>query len=285
MKTISLINMKGGVGKTTLATNICDCLSRRHNKKVLLVDIDPQFNATQCLFTGEEYIEHLKSEKDTIINIFEDRVRNVASSVNGITEKKSKDLNQIRPFAFKKNFHLMPGNLDLYRIEMSAGSGKEYRLKKYIEEIQKIENYDFIIIDTPPTPSIFMTSALLASNYYLLPVKPDPLSFTGIDLLKAIIEDKSENLDLSIECIGLVFTMVEQENSIVYRNAKKHVNSSSRKAYLYQKYIPKRTDIAKYQLNKSFMLDLQDSETALSLTNIVEELLSRIEKNGQVKKK
>ena len=71
MIVISLINMKGGVGKTTLSTNICDALNRRYNKKVLLIDIDPQFNATKCLISGEDYIEHLKADKDTIISIFE----------------------------------------------------------------------------------------------------------------------------------------------------------------------------------------------------------------------
>ena len=66
MKVISLINMKGGVGKTTMAVNICDCLATRYDSKVLLVDIDPQFNATQCLMSGDEYVKYLKAGKDTI---------------------------------------------------------------------------------------------------------------------------------------------------------------------------------------------------------------------------
>jgi chromosome partitioning protein len=125
-----------------------------------------------------------------------------------------------------------------------------------------------------------MTSALLASDFYLIPVKPDPISFTGIDLLKAIIEDKREDLSLRIKCIGLVLTMVEREDSIVYRTALSQIESSEWRIYKFQKFIPKRTDIAKFQLNKSFILDSDDATTKSSLVNIVEELISRIDSNG-----
>ena len=281
MKVISLINMKGGVGKTTLSTNICDCLNRRLQKKVLLIDIDPQFNATQCLFSGEEYIKYLKGNNDTIITVFEDKSRSIANSVTGIIEKPSKQLSDIVPSKFREGFHILPGNLDLYRIEMAPGSGREHRLKRYISEIQQKENYDYVIIDTPPTPSIWMTSALLASDYYLIPVKPDPISYTGIDLLKTIIEDKREDLGLTIKCIGVVLTMVEREDSVVYQKAVAQIKSGDWKKYKYVKYIPKRTNIAKFQLNKSFILDTNDTFVKASLVGVVDELLKRIERDGQ----
>jgi chromosome partitioning protein len=126
-----------------------------------------------------------------------------------------------------------------------------------------------------------MTSALLASNYYLIPVKPDPISYTGIDLLKTIIEDKREDLNLTINCIGLVLTMVEREDSIVYRKALEQIESGNWNKFKYQKYIPKRTDIAKFQLNKSFILDSDDTFAKSSLVGIIDELLNRIEQNGQ----
>lgn len=278
MKVISLINMKGGVGKTTLSTNICHCLSKRNDKKVLLIDIDPQFNATQCLFTGEEYIQHLTENKDTIISVFEER-RNIASSVDGLSERKSKELKDISPVCVNNNFYILPGHLELYRIEMAAGTGKENRLKRYIQEIATKINFDFIIIDTPPTPSIWMTSALIASDYYSIPVKPDPISYTGIDLLKTIVDDKKEAFDLKIKCIGLVFTMVEREDSIVYKGALSKIKSGEWKNYKYRKYLPKRTDVAKYQLNKSFILDREDSSLNAALVGIVDELIERIEKD------
>ncbi|MES2407601.1 MAG: AAA family ATPase [Pseudomonadota bacterium] len=78
MKTISFVNMKGGVGKTTLALNVADCLARTHNKKVVVIDVDPQFNATQCLFTGDEYVDMLKAKADTILNVFDTDIKPIA---------------------------------------------------------------------------------------------------------------------------------------------------------------------------------------------------------------
>ena len=164
---------------------------------------------------------------------------------------------------------------------MASGSGRENRLKRYIKEIQEKENYDFIVIDTPPTPSVWMTSALLASDYYLIPVKPDPISYTGIDLLKTIIEDKRDDLNLTIECIGLVLNMVEREDSIVFKDALKQIESGDWNRFKYKKYIPKRTDIAKFQLNKYFILDSGDANLKSSLVGIIDELINRIEQDGE----
>lgn len=91
---------------------------------------------------------------------------------------------------YKKNFDLIPGNLNLFQIEMASGEGRENRLSKYLKGIS--EQYDFVIIDTPPTPSIWMTSALIASDFYLIPVKPEPLSFTGIDLCMVLLKIKEK---------------------------------------------------------------------------------------------
>jgi chromosome partitioning protein len=268
--------MKGGVGKTTLSTNLCDSLSRRNKKKVLLVDIDPQFNATQCLFSGEEYIEYLKKNNDTIIDVFEDSTRTKVSSVSGISQDKNKELKDIKPYKFKDLYYLLPGNLELYKLEMPSGSGRENRLKKYLKQVNEKYNFDFVIIDTPPTPSVWMASALLASDYYLIPVKPDPISFVGIDLLENIINTKREAFDLHIKCLGIIFTMVEREDSIVYQQALKQVEEGKWKKYKFTKYLPKRADIAKYQLNKQFILDTNDNFAMSSLTNIVNEIINRI---------
>lgn len=277
MKVVSLINMKGGVGKTTLSVNICDCLARRHGLKILLVDIDPQFNATQCLISPNDYIAHIKAGKDTILNIFDRNSRPVVNSVDGIQEKQPKKLEDIEPIKIKDNFYLLPGNLELFRIEMSPGEGRENRLNKYLNELQKEEDdpFDIVIIDTPPTPSIWMTSALLASNYYLIPVKPDPISFTGIDLLQGIINDKKENFDLKIECCGVVLTMVE-DGTLVYKQATDFLLKSSWAKYKFAKELPKRTAIARNQMSGVFILDLDDNNGKSAISGIVDELIKRL---------
>lgn len=89
----------------------------------------------------------------------------------------------------KSGFDIIPGDLEIYRIDMAAGHGKEMRLKRYLEKVEGI--YDYVIIDTPPTPSHYMMSSLVASDYYLVPVRPEPLSRVGIDLLRGCLETPS----------------------------------------------------------------------------------------------
>lgn len=275
--------MKGGVGKTTLTINIAHFLSERNDKKTLIIDIDPQFNATQCLFSGEEYVDYIKEKKDTIVSLFDDSIRTTVSSVEGIKEEQPRLLADIKPFKVSDNLHILPGNLELFKLSMSSGSGRENRLKQYLKRINKKENYDYVLIDTPPTPSVWMTSALIASDYYLIPVKPDPMSFVGIDLLENIISSKRDAYDLAIKCIGLIFTMVERDDSVVYKQALASVKSNKWKKYYYKKYIPKRADIAKYQLNKQFILDTNDNFAKLSLAGVVTELETRIENENNKK--
>jgi chromosome partitioning protein len=276
MKTISLINMKGGVAKTTLAINLADALVRRHQKRVLVVDVDPQFNATQCLLEPEEYIEHLREKRDTVLGVFDRSSRTVVSTVSGAAAVPTKALDQIEMVTVKDGLDLLPGNLELYRLEMAPGGGRENRLKKFLEHVATADRYDIVLIDTPPTPSVWMTSALIASDYYLIPVKTDPLSLTGIDLLQSVVEDKKDNFSLSIECAGLVFTITE-ENTIVFSNATRHIQSQPKwKNFLYKKSLPKRTEVARAQGQQRFILDCVDVDAKQSLTAITVEFLERI---------
>lgn len=184
----------------------------------------------------------------------------------------------ISPCKISDNLYILPGNLNLYQIEISAGSGKENRLKKYLDEINNTYKFDYVIIDTPPTPSIWMVSALLASDYYIIPVKPDPLSYTGIDLLQNIISQKKSDLDLSIVCMGVILTMVEK-NTVVYNKCKEVIEKNKKlKDLLYSNVLLKRTDVPKLQLNQQFILDQAKSDIKLDLVRIVQEMISRIDK-------
>lgn len=277
MKVVSLINMKGGVAKTTLAINIADCLSKRHNKRVLLIDVDPQFNATQCLMTPEEYMEHLSQEGDTILKIFDRTPRVFASSVSDGGLVKPKELEDIEIINISDGFDLLPGNLELYRLEMAPGEGRENRLKNYLKKIE--DKYDYVVIDTPPTPSVWMTSALIASNFYLIPVKADPISLTGIDLLKSIIEEKKENFGLNLNCAGLVLTLTES-NTLVYRNARQNLEQDQYwRQHLYNVSLPKRVGIAQGQLDQIHILSGKNSEAKTAITGITTEFTNRVEEN------
>lgn len=277
MVAISFINMKGGVGKTTLSTNVCYNLAVKEDKKVLLIDIDPQFNATQCFFSGDEYMSYKKEKKDTICSLFANGLVSDISTLDGEADPQFRSYKDIHPYKFKDNLYILPGDLTLYQIEMTAGSGYQNRLKKYLKEIDEDYKFDYVIIDTPPTPSIWMTSALLASDYYIIPVKPDPISFTGIDLLENVVRQKRSDFDINVECLGVVLTMVEK-NTNIYKNAKDYIGDSKWSKLLYQKELPKRVKVAQNQLEQKFILNLDDSELNLSLSGIIKEMEQRIDK-------
>ena len=274
MKVVSLINMKGGVGKTTLAINLADCLASRHQKKVLIVDVDPQFNATQCLMSPDDYMDHLKGDRDTIVRVFDRSSRAVPSSVGGGV-RDVKSLEDIDVVNVRENLDLLPGNLELYRLEMAPGDGRENRLNNYISTIEDV--YDYVVIDTPPTPSVWMTSALIASDFYLIPVKADPISLTGIDLLRSIVEEKRENFGLSINCAGVILTLTEA-NTRIYQSAKENLEGDSYwRKYIYPVSLPKRVGIAQGQLDQVHILAGENPDAKISISGITTEFTNRVE--------
>jgi chromosome partitioning protein len=276
MKTISFVNMKGGVGKTTLALNVADSLARTHQKKVAVIDVDPQFNATQCLFSGAEYVKLLKADADTVMSIFDTDIRPVASAVNGASTSQPKEFNEIT-LQKKQHLWVLPGNINLYRLEMVSGEGREFSLRRFIEERLEPHGFDYAIIDTPPTPSVWMTSALIASDFFVIPVKPDPLSMIGIDLLRSIIERRRKSYGLQIRCLGVVFTMVDRPDSVIFSTAKQNLlRDPYWKDHLFNQYLPKRAKLAKNQLDQPFILKMDDFELRNRLAAIVTQMLQEI---------
>jgi chromosome partitioning protein len=277
MKVVSFVNMKGGVAKTTLAVNVADCLVRRHDLRVLLIDTDPQFNATQCLISGEDYVDNCRSGRHTILNIFDDSTRPVVGSVDGASVQHPVKFDSVEPWKINDGLDIIPGALELFRLDVGGGQGREIRLKRYIEHVSQNYGYNVIVIDTPPTPSAWMASALIASDYYVIPVKPEPLSATGIDLLRAVVNRVKENYALNIECGGVVLTIAEK-NTIVYRDAVDFIDNNrywKGKRYLYS--LPKRTIVARMQGNQGLILDSRDIALKRSVSEITKEFIDRME--------
>lgn len=278
MQVISVVNMKGGVAKTTLAINLADALVRREEKRVLLIDLDPQFNATQCLISGPDYVQRRQAGGKTIVDIFDDRPPAAISPVSGAKQPQPAVLKDIAPWKIRDGFDLVPGDLELYRLDMGSGTGREQRLKRYLEAIKARQQYDYVIIDTPPTPSHWMMSALLASDAYLVPVKPDPLSRTGIDLLRGVVERCSQNFGHPIDCIGVVLTMAET-NTIVLRETEEFLDGNPIwKGKRFKSALPKRTALAAAQGDQRLVLDLQDTGLKFALIGIAQEFLENVKR-------
>lgn len=211
---ITVINMKGGVGKTTLSVHMGYLLAKYHEKRVLLIDIDPQFNATQYLVSQSEILDHFKTKKtihDVLVPTKEEEIS--LSAKRTVTKRKLINLNDFI-ISIKKfdlgSLDLIPSSLKLINFEPKRGT--ENLLKKFI--VERCSQYDIIIIDCPPTLSILTLSAYLASEFYLIPIKPDYLSSLGLPLLERGLKEYEETYGHSLELLGIVFTMVDNRANL-----------------------------------------------------------------------
>ncbi len=226
-KVVSFINMKGGVGKTTMAMHLARSAASQ-GFRTLAVDLDPQSNLSQALMGAERYVKHLTQDMATVVRIFDEYVsadRSGSSRQYDVTEAVTK----IMSHAPNRVLNLIPSRLELSRT-LKNPAGKERRLAKALSRIHG--DYDLIVVDCAPTESVLTDAAYFASSYVIVPIKPEFMATIGLPLLAKSLDDfKLENEDKDIDIAGIVFNHSsnyiagpEAQNSIkdVTTEAKKH---------------------------------------------------------------
>jgi len=185
-KIIAICNQKGGVGKTTTAINLSTYLAVS-GKQVLLIDIDPQGNATSGIGIDKSVV--------------------VVSSYNILLEQAS--LAQVALKTQVDRLSIIPSNINLTgaEIELVGAIGREYRLKKALSDGK--EAYDFIIIDCPPSLGLLTINALSASNSVLIPIQCEYYALEGLGQLIQTINLVKENLNAELEIEGVLLTMAD----------------------------------------------------------------------------
>jgi chromosome partitioning protein len=198
---ISLINMKGGVGKTTLAMQLALTASAK-GLKVLAVDLDPQSNLSQAILRPRPYVEHINTRKPTVVQVFEGYVHpNSDSDTPTLIDPENVILSNVT--GKHEKLDLLPSRLELCRT-LRNPTGKERKLAKFLGRIQ--EQYDLILIDCAPTDSILTDAAYFASQYLLVPVKPEFMAAIGLPLLSNSLKAfKAENDGHALEICGIIF--------------------------------------------------------------------------------
>jgi len=202
---ISLINMKGGVGKTTVAVNLAAYLARDHGKKVLLIDLDPQTNASLSLMPEQAWAAWSK-EHGTMADVFElDAKRRHEDE-----PAKLKDciIHAVVPEI--PTLDLIPSHLRLtfLDLDLAARPGRERILSRKLAKV--IDDYDIILCDCPPNLQTATQNALYASDWFLVPMQPDFLSSVGLSLLLDRLDYLKSELEFKIRCLGVVFTRVRR---------------------------------------------------------------------------
>jgi chromosome partitioning protein len=225
---VSLINMKGGVGKSTLTVNLAWHFAAylKWSKRVLVVDLDPQFNASQYLLGVSEYEKILKSQKPTTWDIFEQGTKTPGAKSSAV--KAADVIAELKTFTHNSSptggcIHLIPSRLELAYSLKNPGQNKERRLAKLLAEVE--DQYDLILIDCAPTESVLTTAAYLSSDWLLVPVKPEYLSTIGLPLLvNSMQEFKSEYDQSKLDLAGVVFNAASNylpEESLAKSTVKK----------------------------------------------------------------
>lgn len=185
MKTISIINMKGGVGKSTIAVNTAFFLALKG--KTLLVDIDPQFNATQYALGSSRTEKYFKEHQASVVDVFEKPY--IAEDGNPIQR-------------VSQNLDILPSSLDLNKVLRNPAQ-KEQRLSKFLKTYA--EDYDYVVIDCPPTDSMITIAAYLSSDFLVIPVRPEFLSVIGLPLLlRSYTDFIREYTDSKLKIAGIV---------------------------------------------------------------------------------
>jgi len=213
-KIITICNQKGGTGKTTSAINISSFLALA-GKKVMLVDLDPQANAT----SGSGINKH-----------------NVQTSTYHILLEEL-EVKEILQATAISNFWLAPANLDLTgaEVELVGALGREHRLKKALAKEK--ENFDFIFIDSPPSLGLLTINALCAADSVLIPVQCEYYALEGLSQLNNTIKLVRDNLNPQLAIEGVLLTMADFRTNLTKEVIQEVRNYFKEKVY--QTVIPR----------------------------------------------
>lgn len=201
--TVSLINMKGGVGKTTLTFNLAWYSAWQANLKVLAVDLDPQSNLSQYLMGAKDYLTYIAANNATIVEVFEQF--SAPKTKKGSPGLISTDavIHTLQEWDDGSLLHLVPSRLEL-AWTLKNPTEKSQLLPQFLSRIEK--NYDLIIIDCAPTESILTTAAYRSSRYIVVPVRPEFLATIGLPLLaRSLDEFRLMHQDQELDLAGVVF--------------------------------------------------------------------------------
>lgn len=251
MSTIAITNQKGGVGKTTTAINISTYLAD-FGKKVLLVDLDPQGNSTSGLGIDKEEIESCLY--DILIN--------------------EKSISEIKLKSKVENLDVIPASVVLAaaEVELVQELSRENKLKMALDKAK--EDYNFIIIDCPPSLGLLTINGLVAADFLIIPVQSEFFALEGLAQLLHTVQRVRTYLNQSLTLLGVVITMYDKR-TILSRQVEEELNKHF-PGKIFEAIIPRSIRLAEAPSHGKSILEYSDISTgALAYKNLAEEVLKK----------
>ena len=190
-KAIAFINFKGGVGKTAATVNLGACLAYYRHKRVLIVDLDAQCNASFWLMPPGEWKTHLEGGKRSTYQLFHDALKGThafefdKSIVQGVPRAE---------VPLIKNLDLLPAAVELITVEEALQKNKHAKFFTFVSAALKphFKNYDYVLFDCPPNTYSVTKNALYAADYCVIPYLPDFLSLSGVQIFAKLVDEINE---------------------------------------------------------------------------------------------
>jgi len=248
-KIIAICNQKGGVGKTTTSINLSAYLAMA-GKRVMLIDLDPQANATSGIGINKHDIK-----KSTYHILLEE------TEISDILQKTGVD-----------NLVLAPSNLDLTgaEVELVGALGREHRLKRALQKVK--DNFDYLIIDSPPSLGLLTINGLCAADSVIIPVQCEYYALEGLTQLHNTVRLVKENLNSTLEIEGVLLTMADFRTNLtkeVIQEARNHF-----KEKVYNTVIPRNIRLTEApSFGKPIALYDRDSLGAQKYEELSKEIL------------
>lgn len=273
---ISFMNMKGGVGKTTICVNIAGQLAQM-GESVLVIDMDPQMNASQYLLNASQ-IENLVNSNRTIYNLYKNTVEGNLYSMSGENNEENTEDDSVIINEVRENLSIICGDLNMTKVAEIDGTVSDI-LKLYIEDKGLKSDYNFIFIDCPPTQSIYTISAFKASDFYLLVIKPDYLSTVGLSLFNNTISvyNKRRTQEERLNGLGIVANLTTKGND--YHDEKiKQITEKFKFNKVFRTCINNMSNIAKASEHQKLMCETKGCKR--SIKKLTEEFLGECNARG-----